>query len=271
MLNTNRTIADFTLFKGIGNLPYTNVIVFVPRGICDSKKWELLSNSDDIRNLPRTYLDTPTKMTIASESNDDNFNGIGAQAVIAAGLNENYELYTEFLALDGQNPVSTQGDYIRFLEMLVFSIGSNTDPDTGDKIQVGNIWCGLGPWVNGVPNHKLLGIGEGTFYNDPDSREGIFTIPTDVLGVIRSLKVTVNSEVTAVNRRNGVIIQFAVRPPGFDFFFKFTPFFVQDQFDIIPEISPIPSRSDIQFRVLGFDNKEKNVTVETGIELIKVE
>jgi hypothetical protein len=273
MLNSGRSLIDYKLNKSVGNLPYTSLIAFVPRGVCNSTKWELLSNNDYIRELPYYYQSTPSTVYLASTDSNDNIAGTGARVVTVAGLDSNYDIVFDTVNLNGQTAVETTVVFSRVLEILIIAYGSNTDSDTGDPVPHGAIWCGTGTFTAGVPVNKMICVnGGGLYYNDGDSREGIFTIPKGKLGIFRGFTITVNVEQPAVSGRNGIVIQICVRPPGFDFFFHYSPFLVEDKLVFEPEhVSVIPSQSDIQVRVLGFNTTEKKVVIESTIELVNLE
>jgi hypothetical protein len=105
-------------------------------------------------------------MKISSSSNNDDAAGTGARTILVSGLNANYELVEEIVALDGQTAVNTTNSYIRVNKMTVLTAG-----DTGTS--AGNIYAGTGDVSNGIPfvvvnqTGVLANETESSFYTVP--------------------------------------------------------------------------------------------------------
>ena len=71
-----------------------------------------------------TYLTTASTLDIVSTSANDDLLGTGAQVVHISGINENKEIVSEDIELDGLLPVTTQHQYFGVNRIAVISSGS---------------------------------------------------------------------------------------------------------------------------------------------------
>lgn len=83
---------------------------------------DLWTNSGGAVN--RILPTQPTAVTGASQSADDASTGIGAREVELVGWDDEWNLATETLALDGTTPVQTTTAFVRLIRARVVSAGS---------------------------------------------------------------------------------------------------------------------------------------------------
>lgn len=67
---------------------------------------------------------TDSQLTIASTSTDDDAAGTGARTVYIEGLDENYEIVSETVTMDGTTPVTTTESYMYVNQFYVVTAGS---------------------------------------------------------------------------------------------------------------------------------------------------
>jgi lipopolysaccharide export system protein LptA len=114
-----------------------------------------------------SYPASATVMKISSsDANDASPSGTGARTVQIIGLDANYLLTTETVALNGQTAVNTVNSYIRINEMTVLTAGTGATA-------AGTIYAGVGAVTSGVPAtiYSLIPVG----YNK-DS-QCVWTVP----------------------------------------------------------------------------------------------
>jgi hypothetical protein len=245
-LTQGRNSPDIKVSKSIGNTPYTNL--FVVSGVIEelTTDFQLVSPLPLISTLPHRQLNTPSKVFVASTSNDDSGTGIGGRVLFITGLDEFYNILEEIVVLDGQNPVETTNVFSKVFEILVITYGTNIEPNTGDSNVVGDLYCGTGAFVNGIPANPITGIARSQ--NNPNSRDGIFTVPDGKLLLIKGLLCGTQPD----NKENiALIVQLSFNLFGFgeELFFKTEPFIFNGTFHYLPEFNlPFPPRTDIQLR-----------------------
>lgn len=129
-----------------------------------------------------TWLDLEAEaMYFASTSVNDTADGTGAKGLLITGLDDNGDIYDNFLPFNGQTPVLIPTDLRRFLRGECFGHGVLATND-------GVIWIGNGAFVDGVPankyGHILAGFGQTLM--------GIMTVPRGYRGYIKKFFVTVD-------------------------------------------------------------------------------
>lgn len=73
----------------------------------------------------RTVMEIADNIEVTSDSADDDSAGIGARAVFVSGLDENWDIQTEILSMDGLATVTTANKYRRVVRSVVVASGSN--------------------------------------------------------------------------------------------------------------------------------------------------
>ena len=71
-----------------------------------------------------TYLTTASTLDVISTSANDSILGTGAQVVVISGINENKDIVSEVIELDGLNAVTTQHQYFGVNRVAVSSSGT---------------------------------------------------------------------------------------------------------------------------------------------------
>lgn len=117
------------------------------------------------------YPSTPMAMTVSSTSADDTAAGTGARTVVISGLVDDFESSTETVTLDGQNPVSVPGNWIRINRVSADDVGSG-------NVNAGDIHIGSGTVTAGVPatTYGFIEMGDGT------SLSSVFTFAKGTTG-----------------------------------------------------------------------------------------
>lgn len=260
-----RSNADVKVTKSIGNVPYTNL--FVISGVISNltTNFQLVSPLSAIATLPHGQLSTPSKVKIASTSNDDSGTGIGARLLIVNGLDINYNALEEFMILDGQNPVESINIFSAVFEMTIFQYGTNIDTVTGDSNCVGDIYCGTGTFVGGIPANPITGI--ATAQNNPNSRDGIFVVPDGKLFLVKSLFCGTEPD-KKENVSLVVQLAFNLFGLGVNQWFKTEPYTFDGSFQYLPEFNlPFPPRTKVEIRAKTTTDKSKMSTISLGVEL----
>ena len=75
---------------------------------------------------PFTFLTQAEPLSIVSTSENDTLLGTGARTLYLDGLNNNYEVQTEIIALTGQTPVISTLAYLRLCSAIVMTSGTNS-------------------------------------------------------------------------------------------------------------------------------------------------
>ena len=265
MITSGRTTSDIKVSKSIGNVAYTNL--FVISGVINAltTNWQLVSPLPLIADLPHQQLTTPSTVFVASTSNDDTGTGIGARLVIVNGLDINFNPLEEFVILNGQTPVETTNIFSNISEVTIFQFGTNIDIVTGDSIAVGDIYVGTGTFASGIPANPITGI--ALSQNNPNSRDGIFTVPDGKILLLKSLFCGTEPD----KKENiSLIVQIGIKFFGLgeNQWFKSEPYTFDGSFQYLPEFNlPIPPRTQIQIRARTTTDKSKNSTISLGVEL----
>lgn len=137
--------------------------------------WETLWSNGTI-----TFPTVATVMKVSSSAAaDTNTSGTGAWTVRVTGLDSNYNVISETLALNGQTAVNTVNSYLRINGFAVTETGT-------DKTAAGTIYIGDGVVTAGVP---------ATVYDEIpvewNARQtAVFTIPAGFTGYITYSRLT---------------------------------------------------------------------------------
>jgi len=128
------------------------------------------------------YPASATVMKISSANANDTSAGTGAQTVRITGLDANYNVITEVVALNGQTSVNTTNSYLRINDFYVVSCGSG-------NTAAGIIYAGTGVVTTGVPAtvYSLMPVA----YNA--QTQAIFTVPANYTAYITSYTFTSNN------------------------------------------------------------------------------
>jgi hypothetical protein len=144
--------------------------------------------------VPHPTVASVLKISSTSTADDGNPAGTGAQTVLITGVDGDYNVVSETVALNGQTAVNTQNSYLYVNGFTVLTVGSG-------GVNAGAIYAGTGDVTTGVPAvvYDVIGVG----YNNRTTAhycvpagytayvtEGIFTAgqPTGSTGVTGYLK-----------------------------------------------------------------------------------
>jgi hypothetical protein len=121
---------------------------------------------------------------VASTDPDDTLLGAGANIVEISGLCEDGCLHSEYIQLDGQNPVESVVKYSRVFRIM--NVSRN-----GHDVQ-GQLYAGPfdGVWLAGEPAHILAHINDG--YNQ--TQMALYTVPEDYYLFVYNLVVTTGKD-----------------------------------------------------------------------------
>jgi len=124
------------------------------------------------------YMSAPEKVSVASTDTDDALGGTGGEFVSIEGLDEDLNMLSEIILLDGQTPVESTYVYIRVMRVENVS----TQDIQGQ--------CYVGPssasWLGGEPDHILGHINDG--YNQ--SQLALYTVPKEYTLMVDNFVVT---------------------------------------------------------------------------------
>lgn len=98
------------------------------------------------------YPASASVMNIASTSANDDAAGTGIRTVVVSGLDENWDIQQEIVALDGQTIAQTTGQYIRINRIVARTGGSGATQGTA----AGTIRIFTGTATAGVPDDLTL-------------------------------------------------------------------------------------------------------------------
>lgn len=107
-----------------------------------------------------------SSLTVSSASANDTAAGTGARTVLLTGLDANWNIQSEIIALNGQTAVTTVNTYLFVQSLQVLTAGSG-------GTNAGIIYVGTGVVTSGVPATKYLAIQAG--YGA--SRMGVMAVP----------------------------------------------------------------------------------------------
>ena len=124
-----------------------------------------------------TYPSSAGAVTVVSASTDDDSAGTGARTVLIEGLDENYDIQSETVTMDGTTNVVTTNTYIRLFRMTVQTAGS------GGK-NAGNITATIG-------GNEQVRISTD-FENQ--SLVSVYTIPNNYKGYITRMQFSAGKE-----------------------------------------------------------------------------
>lgn len=124
-----------------------------------------------------TYPTTAGAVTVVSSSTDDDSAGTGARTIQIEGLDENYDIQSETVTMDGTTNVVTTNTYIRLFRMSVLTAG------TGGK-NAGNITATIG----GNEQARI----SSTFENQ--TLQAAYTIPNKYRGYITRMQFSAGKE-----------------------------------------------------------------------------
>jgi len=124
-----------------------------------------------------TYPTSAGAVTVVSASTDDDSAGTGARTVLIEGLDENYDIQSETVTMDGTTNVVTTNTYIRLFRMSVQTAGS------GGK-NAGNITATIG-------GNEQVRISTD-FENQ--SLVAVYTIPNNYKGYITRMQFSAGKE-----------------------------------------------------------------------------
>jgi hypothetical protein len=264
MFSGGKSGVDLKTYKSLSGYPYTNQLAVVAKTTVTSTTDTLATTVTALKPLPHKQLTTATRPYVASTSANDTLLGTGARLVLVVGLDANYSIQEEVLALSGQTPAQTALTYIRIFELLILNFGSNVNA-LGDNVPVGDIYCGTGTFTAGVPANPIVGILATD--NDPNSRVGIFTVPDGYYALLKSIVATTTPDIVD---ENYLYLTLAIKLFGFgsNHWFKFAPFYFDSSFQYLPEYTfPLPPKTDIQLRVKSNSAKAKTASIEMVLEL----
>lgn len=229
-----------------------------------SSTYKLATAVSTLQTLPYPYLTTAQQVKVSSTSNSDSSSGTGCRSILIAGMDANYNIIEELVILNGQTPVTTVNSFYRVFEFTAVAFGSDRD-SYGDPKYAGIVYVGYGTITSGVPQYKLA----GATGSDPNTKQGIGTIQSDSLGVIKGLYASTNTDNSKVNTLTDVLICF--RPFGQPAWYKVTPHYISTSINnenVTPFV--IPPLCDIEIRVANDGVKTQKISVGLNIDNIKL-
>jgi hypothetical protein len=114
-----------------------------------------------------TFPAAAATLTVSSSSTDDaSPSGTGAQTVLIQGLDANYNVISEVVALNGQTAVNTTKSYLRVNKIIVLTAGSG-------GTSAGTIYAGTGTVTSGVPAVTVNRTG----ITSNESESAFYTVP----------------------------------------------------------------------------------------------
>lgn len=252
---TNRNIVD--ILKG--RVRNTSKFSLTSEGSFEAGTYKLLSNNATLQTLPYPYLSIATNLTLSSSSDNDKVGSTGATAVLLQGLNENWDLTTEIINMNGQAPVLTTNKFIRVFVAQIFNVASNLSA-LGDYSSVGTIYVGSGDVASGVPTVKYLTIEIGASRN----RSGIYSVARGytayIYGVCFEFQ---NAGVTAYAQWKLALRLFGVNATFFTNANNFVQSSIRNDF-----VFAAPEKSDIEMRAFNSQGT-RVITGEISILLVK--
>lgn len=198
-----------------------------------------------------------TQFKVSSTSDDDTGNeGDGARSVELQGLDENYNLITEEVFLEGTTAVTTTKSFLRINRGFVKTVGDN-------EVATGIIRAGTGLVTNGVPANSYLRIDPA----DGQTLMCVWTVPAGYTAYLLQKDVTC---LTESNNKFGTIRLVSRQPGGV--FRTHDKFSVQNNHTEITYSLPIPfsEKTDIEVRAVGSSsNSALHVSASLDIVYIK--
>jgi len=214
---------------------------------------------EDIWDYGGTYvylpIGQPTRINITSSDTTDTFGGLGAWTVNIVGLDENYDEYEESINLNGQNPNTTIGEYIRVFRAVVTKTGN------GDN--AGNLYMSYNSgFTAGVPTNTstILAMIQ---QNHGQTLMSQYTIPNGKTGYL------LQGYATSAGNKN-VQIQYRIRPFNSSNNVKFDFDLLNGNFiyNFAVPGGPLPEKTDMMVRA----NSDAGTTrVSTGFDLVVVD
>jgi hypothetical protein len=265
-LGTGRSVADVKVAKAAGGTAYTNVFAITANYVTNSTSHVLATELPLIASLPHNQLYTPSKVKIASTSDEDSADGgTGAHLLAITGLGPTGLAQEELMILDGQTPVESDQFFLRVSEMTIFAWGSNLHA-SGDSASVGDIYCFTGTFVAGVPQYPIIGIAATS--NDPNSRVGAYTVPANKIAYIKNIFNTITPD---KKDNTSLELMLAMRVPLSNSptaWFKSTKYQFDRTFNYEPSyVLPLPPLTDVQFRIRVIGTATKIGSKELVLEL----
>ena len=199
-------------------------------------------NTYMIWNLARSYTfpAAVSIMTVSSSSAADT-----AQLVLVQGLDSNYNMIQEVVALNGQTGVSTTKSYRRINDLIVIADGA-----------VGNIYIGTGTVTAGVPANIYNFI----FAGDNASHTAVYTVPAGYTllvqgGSLSTFTVNTNKQVTVTyySQANGVRYLAAniTSVSGFQHYPYTPPVAIPEKTDIFDFATTTDTSSEVSVNLSG--------------------
>lgn len=127
-----------------GNVPEHSVFRAFGHNAVVAAAWETVYGTSDLR----TYLTSGERLQVTSDDADDDGDpvGNGARTVTIIGLDDNYDVLTETVTMNGVANVLTDGTFLRVISLAVATAGSTgynegtiTVSNNGDTIVLDQI------------------------------------------------------------------------------------------------------------------------------------
>lgn len=212
---------------------------------------------EDVWEGGGTYTGFPTGSAelvtvVSTDTNDTNSSGTGARTVTIEGLDANYELQSETIALNGTSLVDSANTYTRVFRAYVVTSGSSNQAFNAGTITI----------AHKVTTANIFGIISA---GRNQTRTGCYTIPAGHTGYLRRIECYANKATTAT--LDGVIWQ---RPFGASprlirpFSFTNTEFFTT----LIYGGLPLTEKTDIAVRITT--SSANNIDVITNFDIVVV-
>ena len=196
-----------------------------------------------------------TVIKVSSGSANDTAAGTGARTVQIVGLDANYNVISEAVALNGQTAVNTVNSYLRINDFYVLTAGSGATA-------AGIIYAGVGTVTTGVPATVYSQI--SLVYNRQS--QGIYTVPAGYTAYVSSYTFTSNCATANVIQSGFLFVYYAgVLIPTIEATARFNAGASFDRHFDYP--LAIPEKSDLDLR--GTSATASAMTGEIHFVLVK--
>lgn len=193
------------------------------------------------------FLTAPSVMLISSTSADDGVGGTGLSVVSIQGLNNNWDLVSELVTLDGVSQVATANQYIRLFRMT--AVSSDTGGDIADA-------AGAISAVAQDGGALQAQIEAG----NTSTKMTMFSIPKGYTGFVSSVW-------TSGGANDDYVVDLQIRNNG-GVFYTAADIEISNSgtFDVrlFPAAGPITEMSDVKFKALAIAN---NAQVRVGYKI----
>jgi len=190
------------------------------------------------------YPTTAATASVVSDETTDDDGDTGARTVLLQGLDNDYNIITETVTMDGTNPVTTDASFLRIFRMSVETAGSSEGCD-------GTITASIGGNVQATIDPEY----------DNQTLQAAYTVPAGKRGYLTRL------HITSTKDNKAAMVGVFVRKPGSVFQIKYVVEVYRNEvtanFDI-PIV--VDQKSDIEIR--GKNLNTGNVSIGSAFDLL---